>query len=78
MRVAVGLRMLDIIKIKEPNLTVSPAYIEAEQLLKKKPDTITYKEKLVLLDRLEALCIVAGLSYGRVLEQAFNENSKTK
>lgn len=78
MRVAVGLRMLDIIKTKEPNLMVCPAYVEAEQILHKDPTTITYKEKMILLDRLEALCIVAGLSYGRVLEQAFNENSKTK
>ena len=78
MKLAIGLKILDIIKTREPNLVVCPAYIEAEQLLKKEPATITYKEKMILLDRLEALCIVAGLSYGRVLEQAFNENSKTK
>jgi hypothetical protein len=71
MKLAVGLKMLDIIKTKEPNLAACPAYAEAEQLLKKEPATITYKEKLVLLDRLEALCIVAGLSYARVLERAF-------
>ena len=73
MKLTVGLKMLDFIATKNPNLAVSPAYVEAEQILHKDPAAIDYKEKLELLDKLEALCIVAGLSYGRLLEKAFEE-----
>ena len=63
--------MLNIISTKEPNLMSSPAYKEVQELMQKDPKEVSYAEKLKAQDRLEALCIVAGISYGRAIEKAF-------
>lgn len=59
--------ILDIIVERKPSIKETCTYQETMDVLSKDNKSITYAEKIMVRDNLRALCILAGLSYERLI-----------
>jgi hypothetical protein len=60
-------KMLTIITERKPSVQASHQYKYIMMVLDKDSKDITYTEKLMVRDNLRSLCVVAGLSYERLI-----------
>ena len=60
-------KMLALIVECKPSAQASHQYRHIQEVLKKDTQNITYTEKLSVREDLRCLCVVAGLSYERLL-----------
>lgn len=59
--------ILDIITERKPSIKETCTYQETMDVLAKRSECITYAEKMMVRDNLRSLCVVAGLSYERLI-----------
>ena len=59
--------ILDIIVERKPTIKETCTYKETMDILAKRNECITYAEKMKVRDNLRSLCVVAGLSYERLI-----------
>lgn len=59
--------ILDIIVERKPSIKETCIYQETMSVLSKDNKNITYAEKTMVRDNLRTLCILAGLSYERLI-----------
>lgn len=59
--------ILDIIVERKPSIKETCTYQETMDVLSKDNKSITYAEKTMVRDNLRTLCILAGLSYERLI-----------
>ena len=59
--------ILDIIVERKPTIKETCTYKETMSILTKGNESITYAEKMMVRDNLRSLCVVAGLSYERLI-----------
>ena len=60
-------KMLAIVVERKPSVQTSHQYKHIMMVLDKDSKDITYAEKLMVRDNLRSLCVVAGLSYERLI-----------
>ena len=60
-------KMLDIITERKPSLRESFQYDYIKRMMDKPKGTLAYAEKLYVKENLRSLCVVAGLSYERLI-----------
>lgn len=60
-------KILDIITERKPSITETCIYQETMDVLAKSNESITYAEKMMVRNNLRTLCIIAGLSYERLV-----------
>jgi hypothetical protein len=60
-------KMLAIVVERKPSVQASHQYKYIMMVLDKDSKDITYAEKLMVRDNLRSLCVVAGLSYERLI-----------
>lgn len=60
-------KMLAIVVERKPSVQASHQYQYIMMVLSKDSKDITYTEKLMVRDSLRSLCVVAGLSYERLI-----------
>lgn len=60
-------KILDIIVERKPSIKETYTYQETMDVLAKRNDCITYAEKMMVRDNLRMLCVLAGLSYERLV-----------
>ena len=60
-------KMLEIVVERKPSVQASHQYKYIMMVLSKDSKDITYAEKLMVRDNLRSLCVVAGLSYERLI-----------
>ena len=59
--------ILDIITECKPSIKETYTYQETMDVLAKRSECITYAEKTIVRDNLRTLCVLAGLSYERLI-----------
>lgn len=59
--------ILTIIIERKPSLAETYTYKETMDVLARRSECITYAEKMMVRDNLRMLCILAGLSYERLV-----------
>lgn len=59
--------ILDIITERKPSIKETYTYQETMDVLAKRSECITYAEKAMVRDNLRTLCVLAGLSYERLI-----------
>lgn len=65
--------ILNIIIEQKNDLTKSQQYQYISKVLKKESKDITYPEKLAMREALRTLCVVAGLSYDRLILKVYRK-----
>lgn len=66
--------ILGIIVEREPSIKETCTYQETMDVLAKRSECITHTEKMMVRDNLRMLCILAGLSYERLLMRVCKES----
>ena len=59
--------ILDISTVSEPATNEIYTYQETMDVLAKRSECVTYAEKMMVRDNLRMLCVLAGLSYERLI-----------
>lgn len=59
--------ILGIIVERKPSIKETCTYKDTMDILAKRNECITYAEKMMVRDNLRILCILAGLSYERLV-----------
>lgn len=60
-------KMLNIITERKPSLRETDQYDYIVRMMDKPKGTLAYAEKLYIKENLRSLCVVAGLSYERLI-----------